>query len=547
MPRRIISLSLLIASLSLITAPMSAQVEDVPIAEVEQDSRTIEWIPSPGRWRITLRISDQVGLVAQQAYGPDERIVLDVAGLPDGRYGWELLAQPVIAADAGEAMHSAAHRRERRRLHDEAKRLGRIPRHPASLSGTFTVIDGKAAPSDLPEEGAAFGFRQAIADDLSVQGSLCTGLDCPDALNFGFTTLLLTENNTRLKFDDTSNSASFANNDWELVANDHTNGGGNFFAIRDCGVSSGGGCSGPDPFKVEAGAPNNALYVHSSGNVGIGSASPVLELHIVDGDSPSIRLDQQGGGFASQVWDIAGNETNFFVRDVTNASKLPFKIQPGAPDDTLYLSSAGYVGLGISNPESKMHLQASDDDTVDRNKVRYYAENTSAVEGNRAMAYLKNKGGVAIYYEDTSSSLRWQTLAADNEFFISRLGSGASELKLDDSGNLRILGTLAQGSDRNAKRDIEPVDVESVLKRVAALTISAWSYKTDAPGIRHMGPMAQDFRAAFGLGSDERSIAAIDASGVALASIQALQRQIEELKAELAEVRSKLAAVQDED
>ncbi len=76
-------------------------------------------------------------------------------------------------------------------------------------------------------------------------------------------------------------------------------------------------------------------------------------------------------------------------------------------------------------------------------------------------------------------------------------------------------------SDRAAKRDLEPVDPDEVLARLAELPIYTWRYAAQSNGGRHMGPMAQDFRAAFGLGTDDRSIGSLDADGVALAALQA--------------------------
>ena len=101
--------------------------------------------------------------------------------------------------------------------------------------------------------------------------------------------------------------------------------------------------AGTSPLYIEAGAGNNALYIDSSGgNVGMGTSTPVVELHVTDGDSPTLRLEQNGSnGWTPQIWDVAGNETNFFVRDVTNSSKLPFKIKPGAPDNSLFIKGDG--------------------------------------------------------------------------------------------------------------------------------------------------------------------------------------------------------------
>jgi hypothetical protein len=82
-------------------------------------------------------------------------------------------------------------------------------------------------------------------------------------------------------------------------------------------------------------------------------------------------------------------------------------------------------------------------------------------------------------------------------------------------------GTWTNSSDRDSKVEITSVDSASILAKVASLPISTWRYKVEQGQI-HLGPMAQDFRAAFGLGADEKHIATIDADGVALAAIQAL-------------------------
>lgn len=169
---------------------------------------------------------------------------------------------------------------------------------------------------------------QVIQDDLISAGSLCVGYDCNNGESFGFNTLRLKENNTRIRFYDTSSSASFPTNDWQLTANDSSNGGQNKFSIDDID-------SGRTPFTILSAAPNNSFFVNSSGFVGLGTATPAMDLHMVSGNSPTIRLDQNGsGGWAAQQWDIGGNEANFFIRDVI-ANKLPFKIEPKAPTNEM--------------------------------------------------------------------------------------------------------------------------------------------------------------------------------------------------------------------
>jgi hypothetical protein len=93
-------------------------------------------------------------------------------------------------------------------------------------------------------------------------------------------------------------------------------------------------------------------------------------------------------------------------------------------------------------------------------------------------------------------------------------------------------------SDRNLKHSLQSLSSEQILERLSRLPISSWSYNNEPPGVRHVGPMAQDFKAAFGLGSDERYIAPVDADGVALAAIQALYRQLQQLRREVDRLRA---------
>jgi hypothetical protein len=96
-------------------------------------------------------------------------------------------------------------------------------------------------------------------------------------------------------------------------------------------------------------------------------------------------------------------------------------------------------------------------------------------------------------------------------------------------------------SDRNVKTDVAPLDDAAVLDKVAALPISRWSYKSER-GVRHVGPMAQDFYAAFKVGEDDKHITSIDEDGVALAAIKALHRENVSLRTEDASLRAQLAA-----
>lgn len=91
-----------------------------------------------------------------------------------------------------------------------------------------------------------------------------------------------------------------------------------------------------------------------------------------------------------------------------------------------------------------------------------------------------------------------------------------------------------------------PINGFQVLERVAGLPISTWRYHWEAPQVRHLGPMAQDWAATFGLGENDTTIAAVDANGVALVSIQALYQLIGELRQEVVELRRQVSARTDD-
>ena len=76
---------------------------------------------------------------------------------------------------------------------------------------------------------------------------------------------------------------------------------------------------------------------------------------------------------------------------------------------------------------------------------------------------------------------------------------------------------------------IDRVDPQDVLERLARLPIGVWRYRWEGRSIRHVGPLARDFADAFGVDADDRMVNLQDASGVALASLKALNERLEDL------------------
>jgi hypothetical protein len=130
-----------------------------------------------------------------------------------------------------------------------------------------------------------------------------------------------------------------------------------------------------------------------------------------------------------------------------------------------------------------------------------------------------------------------QTFEGQN-VFQANVGIGNS----NPTNKLMVVNARCDGSswinasDRNLKQDFAVVDAQAVLEKVAAMPVQTWSYKLQ-PGQKHLGPVAQDFHAAFGLGMDDVSISTVDEGGVALAAIQGLNQKLNEKDAEIQELK----------
>lgn len=117
-------------------------------------------------------------------------------------------------------------------------------------------------------------------------------------------------------------------------------------------------------------------------------------------------------------------------------------------------------------------------------------------------------------------------------------GNNTNLFQVQADGTVRVKGTTVHGSDLNMKESIQDLAYSEILKSVIEMPVYEWQYK--GQDRRYIGPMAQDFHKAFGLGNDDTTIAAIDADGVALAAIKAQQEIIEEQKKEINSLKQKV-------
>jgi len=209
----------------------------------------------------------------------------------------------------------------------------------------------------------------------------------------------------------------------------------------------------------------------------------------------------------------------------------------GAGDSNISKGSNSFIGGGHANTASG--VDASLAGGFDNSAAGTYSMLPGGAENNAngAMSFAAGYRAEAVHngsfvWSDFVSGSGVAEDKAANQFVVR--ASGGTFFYSNEKGTSGVELTAGSGawanlSDRNAKTDIVPLDDASILARVATLPVSSWQYKSER-GVRHVGPMAQDFYAAFGVGTDDRHITSIDEDGVALAAIKALHRENDRLR-----------------
>ncbi|MCH7667037.1 MAG: tail fiber domain-containing protein [Acidobacteria bacterium] len=249
------------------------------------------------------------------------------------------------------------------------------------------------------------------------------------------------------------------------------------------------------------------------------------------GPNPDFILEDTDG----HDWAIEGDEpvsSAFAVsyRDGTNNFNThPFVIRYEAPENSLRISSSGRIGIGTATPTSD--LEVFDQDGI----------------GSAVIALVETLG----------EPHRWEISGNTSSFRVDNKTNGGNPLNISantlnrikiTTSAIELTGSLIQLSSRESKTDFRQIEPRQVLAKVLDLPMAYWRYKTEEEDVRHLGPMAEDFHAAFGLGPDDQGIPLLDAGGVALAAIQGLKaeqdermaekgREIAVLEGELAELR----------
>jgi hypothetical protein len=348
-------------------------------------------------------------------------------------------------------------------------------------------------------------------------------------------------------------------------------------------VVSGGGFDFSPNFDLL----NRALSIASTvaGGVGNTASGGVSTIGGGDGNTASGEGSTVGGGVFNRAsgrystvaggWGnsasgdsstVGAGSSNCAGGDYSWAGGLLAKVRPATDPETGACSGLTYPG-GSGDEGTFIWADSTGEDFVSTgpNQFRVRAtggahfeagsfglrslSDSSSTSGAAVQAESTNPGGIAITGRNESDDATMVLNNRGTGRLIRAFTGGTELMRLENNGDLWIAGTLTQNSDRNQKEAIEPVNVDDVLNRLAGLDISSWRYLRSDNGVRHIGPMAQDFYAAFGFGVSNITISTIDAQGIAFAAIQALNQRLmdsnDELHAEVDALKSQSDRMQE--
>jgi hypothetical protein len=322
---------------------------------------------------------------------------------------------------------------------------------------------------------------------------------------------------------------------------------------------------------VSASTGSDQFLVRARGGMGIGTASPQAQLNVngttrIDaanvGYSEGLTLNfptnmpgggyggihfhntGAGGAYSSSTikWGIFYN----YAPEFGTANKGLAFVQDNA-NTRLFISTNGNVGINRTIPQTAMDVNG---------EIRWGKTNLLSINQTGSIELGDSGGSSTTPFIDFHYGV-----VGSQDYNVRIINDATTQLAIYASSSptpmarfttagLTVNGTFVSTSDRNAKENFQPLSTREVLDKVSALPITRWNYKND-PATPHVGPMAQDFYGAFGIGPDDKHIATVDEGGVALAAIQGLnekvetrnhrsESRIEKLEAENTELKARL-------
>ena len=320
---------------------------------------------------------------------------------------------------------------------------------------------GLCLAATLPATG-----EQVISDTLIVSGPLCAGAGCAAGEIFTGGTVKIKQNAVRLHFDDAS---AIAQTDWQIEINDGSQTGPSYFAINDLDA-------GTTPFAIDAGAPSSAFRIDNQGWIGIGTAFPEEEVHILGDRYPGILFEATNlEGVPFHRWLLDGGFGSFSVIDTTETAwTYPFYIYTGTESHALGTRDDA-VFVGTPYPKAKLHVDLDPDDATypyafvvgdgdigadipsamaqimsGLGNAQLRIEENVSVTNPRTLLNLTNNGRPEIIMANTATNGEW-SFGAGTDFFLkvgtvgSVSGEKAKVFTVKNNGDAIVFGTLTTG------------------------------------------------------------------------------------------------------
>ncbi len=303
---------------------------------------------------------------------------------------------------------------------------------------------------------------------------------------------------------------------------------------------------GGDGNRIADAGPHRSVIGGGSGNTISGPADHATlgggENNSITGGGLGAYNTTLGGGYGNTISGTAYYAT--IPGGSLNLASAPYSFAAGARAQALHRSAFVWADISSLSPfassgDYQFCIRARGGVQLEPQTSIYFGSQTRQMLNLWSTLYGVGVQSSTLYFRCDASAgptagFIWYKGGVHNDGYAN--AGGGTEMMHLVAGGLYVNGSLVSTSDRNVKENFSPINAEEVLQKVITLPISQWNYKADR-STPHIGPMAQDFYAAFNVGPDDKHIATVDADGVALAAIQGLNAKLED-RSQRSEVRS---------
>ena len=298
--------------------------------------------------------------------------------------------------------------------------------------------------SDLTDSSADL----FVLDNTALDGFTCIGNDCSDGMDFEPSDpltdgiLMLNDSFTWIDFRDSGDDVTVPGADWRLRINDDTSftgGGINRFSVQDLEANT-------IPLTIAQGAPQHAFWMAgTTGDIGLGTAMPQSELHIMSTGSAGVRLE------ADTTFELRSDAAGFAITDEDNGT-TPFLIQPGADDGAFELTATGMVLNPSGNPDVDFQYGSQDDPNA------FFVDGETGFVGfgtsTPSAAFEISDDNTFNFFRITATGAPTNQSAdvvftqgplQTGEFRYNIVDGDGPEMRLNADGDVVIVGTLVTG------------------------------------------------------------------------------------------------------